>query len=80
MKKRYDRTARERKLQVGDLVKLRVRARTPGHKLRMKWLGPYRLLSPGKSPNSMIIERSRGRTQTVNVAHLAPWYTRLTDV
>lgn len=80
MKKRYDKTAKDRVLQIGDLVKLRVRTRGAGHKLKMKWLGPYRLLRDGKSPNTRVIEYARGKTKTVNVIHLAPWYTRFTDV
>jgi hypothetical protein len=45
--------------------------------MKMKWLGPFRIMDYGKSPNAIVIEMERGKTSTVNKMHLAPWHTRL---
>jgi hypothetical protein len=80
MKLRHDVSAKTKPLVVGDLVKLRVRARKPGHKLRMRYTGPYRIIRRHeKSDNVFVIEMAHGKRKTVNQVYLERWYSRLAD-
>ena len=72
----YDRTARERTFEPGDLVLVLLPTKTS--KLRAKWQGPYQVLRREGTVNYLIdLHDTRRRKRMLHVNMLKPWYAPL---
>ena len=75
-KRWYDRTARERTFQPGDLVLVPPPTKTI--KLRAKWQGPYQVLHREGTANYLVdLHDTRRRKRMLHVNTLKPWYAPL---
>jgi len=61
---------------VGDLVKIREMASGAGKKLKYRFTGPYRVMGPGKHPDTFALQMARNTVETWNRSKLRLYFRR----